>query len=85
MIRIITIYYRTFFVFIGKIIIYYILWKKIQKPFSEKRNLLFEKIKTLSLKQIQELKKKIFLNKNDNKNLNYIFFENNIDKQNSKI
>ena len=50
--------------------------KKIQKPFSEKRHILFEKIKTLSLKQIQELIKKIFLNKNDNKNLNYeIFFK----------
>ena len=54
------------------------LWKKIQKPFSEKRHILFEKIKTLSLKQIQELikKKLFFLNKIDNKNLNYeIFFK----------
>ena len=59
--------------------------KKIQISFKEKRHLLFEKIKTLSLKQIQELiKKNFFLNKNDNKNLNYIFFENNIDKKKFK-
>jgi hypothetical protein len=59
--------------------------KKIQKSFSEKRHLLFEKIKKLSLKQIQDLiKKNFFLNKNDNKHLKYIFFENNIDKKKYK-
>ena len=59
--------------------------KKIQKSFSEKRHLLFEKIKKLSLKQIQDLiKKNFFLNKNDNKHLNYFFFENNIDKKKYK-
>lgn len=59
--------------------------KKIQKSFSEKRHLLFEKIKKLSLKQIQDLiKKNFFLNKNDNKHLKYFFFENNIDKKKYK-
>ena len=59
--------------------------KKIQKSFSERRHLLFEKIKKLSLKQIQDLiKKNFFLNKNDNKHLKYIFFENNIDKKKYK-
>ena len=59
--------------------------KKIQKSFSEKRHLLFEKIKKLSLKQIQDLiKKNFFLNKNDNEHLKYIFFENNIDKKKYK-
>lgn len=55
--------------------------KKIQKSFSEKRHLLFEKIKKLSLKQIQDLiKKNFFLNKH----LKYFFFENNIDKKKYK-
>ena len=60
--------------------------KKNTKTFFRKKTYIIWKNKNIKFKTNSRInKKKIFLNKNDNKNLNYIFFENNIDKQNSKI
>ena len=60
--------------------------KKNTKTFFRKKTYIIWKNNNIKFKTNSRInKKKIFLNKNDNKNLNYIFFEKNIDKQNSKI